>query len=40
MLLYYREEEMSSFANNVAVLREIVGLKNIITSKASAIKPI
>ena len=40
MLLYYKEEEMSSFANNVAVLREIVGLKNIITSKASAIKPI
>ena len=40
MLLYYRDSEINSFAGYVAILREIVGLKNIITSKASAIKPI
>ena len=38
MLLYYKEDEMAQFAQDVAVLSELVGIKNIITTKASSIK--
>ena len=39
MLLYYKENEINAFAPCVAILKELVGLKNIITTKASSIKP-
>ena len=38
MLLYYKEDEMAQFAQDVAVLSELVGIKNIITTKSSSIK--
>ena len=38
MLLYYEPDKISEFAQDVAVLKELVGIKNIITTKASSIK--
>ena len=38
MLLYYEPDKISEFAQNVAMLKELVGIKNIITTKASSIK--
>ena len=38
MLLYYDPHEIKRFAQFVAILSELVGLKNIITTKASSIK--
>lgn len=39
MLLYYKQNEINEFASCVAILKELVGLKNIITTKASSINP-
>jgi hypothetical protein len=39
MLLYYKESEISYFAPFVAQLSELVGIKNIITTKAKNIRP-
>ncbi len=39
MLLYYDPNRIKEFARYVAILKEMVELKNIITTKASSIKP-
>ena len=39
MLLYYKQDQIKQFASCVAILKELVGLKNIITTKASSINP-
>ena len=37
MLLYYKQNDEKIFAEYVAILSEMVGIKNIITTKASSI---